>query len=159
MPETPLQRPPAAPKGSRLSTVAALMMLMFGAGFLLILPGRIGFALVFGGIIGPLRLRRRIRPRMTGQREDDRILYLALTYIPVSVAGFAVCGFFLSFAYFDVIYVLTAYVTGLYILTTSTARQPARRNQAVRRELSGARSSQESTVRRRFGHAWRSPVA
>lgn len=51
MPESPLQRPPAAPKGSRLSTVAAAMMLMFGAGFLLLIPGRIGFALVFGGLI------------------------------------------------------------------------------------------------------------
>ena len=51
MPETPLQRPPDAPKGSRLSTIAALMMLMFGAGFLLLLPGRIGFAIVFGGIV------------------------------------------------------------------------------------------------------------
>jgi len=27
------------------------MMLMFGAGFLLLIPGRIGFALVFGGLI------------------------------------------------------------------------------------------------------------
>lgn len=51
MSETPLKPPPAAPTGSRLSTIAALMMLMFGAGFLLLLPGRIGFALVFGGLI------------------------------------------------------------------------------------------------------------
>ncbi|HJN12027.1 MAG: hypothetical protein QGH33_09805 [Pirellulaceae bacterium] len=51
MPESPLQRPPAAPKGSGLSTIAAVMMLMLGTLFLLLLPGRIGFAIVFGGLI------------------------------------------------------------------------------------------------------------
>jgi len=51
MPESPLQRPPAAPKGSRFSTIVAVMILMFGVGFLLLLPGRIGFAMVFGGLI------------------------------------------------------------------------------------------------------------
>ena len=51
MPESPLQRPSAAPKGSWLSTLAATMMLMFGGTFLLFLPGRIGFAMVFGGLI------------------------------------------------------------------------------------------------------------
>ncbi len=51
MPESPLPQPPAAPQGSRFSTYAALMMLMFGAGFLLLLPGRIGVAIVVGGLI------------------------------------------------------------------------------------------------------------
>jgi hypothetical protein len=51
MSESPLQRPPAAPQGSKLSTIAALIMLMLGVGFLLLLPGRIGFAIVFGGVI------------------------------------------------------------------------------------------------------------
>ena len=51
MPESPFQRPPAAPKGSWLSTIAATMMLMFGGAFLLFLPGLIGFAMVFGGLI------------------------------------------------------------------------------------------------------------
>ena len=36
MPESPLQRPPAAPKGSRFSTIVAVMILMFGVGFLLL---------------------------------------------------------------------------------------------------------------------------
>jgi len=51
MPEPPLPKPPEAPQGSRFSTYAALMMLLFGAAFLLLLPGRIGFALVFGGLL------------------------------------------------------------------------------------------------------------
>jgi hypothetical protein len=51
MPESPLKRPPAAPQGTWLSTIAATMMLMFGATFLLVLPGRIGFAMVVGGVI------------------------------------------------------------------------------------------------------------
>ena len=51
MPESPLQQPPAAPKGSWLSTMAAMMMLMFGGAFLLFLPGLIGFAMVIGGLI------------------------------------------------------------------------------------------------------------
>ena len=51
MAEPELHRPPEAPKGSRLSTVAALMMLMLLVVFLLLLPGRIGVAIVFGGLI------------------------------------------------------------------------------------------------------------
>jgi hypothetical protein len=51
MPESPFQRPSAAPMGTWLSTIAATMMLMFGAAFLLFLPGLIGVAMVFGGLI------------------------------------------------------------------------------------------------------------
>jgi hypothetical protein len=51
MPESPFQPTPAAPKGTWLSTIAATMMLLLGAAFLLFLPGRIGFAIVFGGMI------------------------------------------------------------------------------------------------------------
>ncbi len=57
MPEPTLPRPHDAPKGTWLSTIAATMMLMFGAAFLLFLPGLIGFAIVVGslflfGVIG-----------------------------------------------------------------------------------------------------------
>ncbi len=50
MPDSPLPPPPAAPQGSRFSTVAAVMMILLGAGFLLLLPGRIGVAMVVGGL-------------------------------------------------------------------------------------------------------------
>ena len=51
MPEPPLQRPPGPPKGSRLSAIAALAILVLGSCFLLLLPGLIGFAIVLGGLV------------------------------------------------------------------------------------------------------------
>ena len=79
------------------------------------LPGFVIFAsIVILGIIGPIRLRRRRIPAEWVQGDDEqRFLYFTSVYLPVCFIGFLVSGFFVSFAYMDLIYVLTAFHIGL----------------------------------------------
>lgn len=70
--------------------------------------------LVIGGIVGPLRLRRRLPPGWARGDPDEAFLYQATLYLPIAVVGFAATAFFLSFAYMDPLYVLAALGTGLY---------------------------------------------
>lgn len=72
-------------------------------------------ALVFGGIGAMRRMRRRLpREWLHGDR-DQRFLYLMTIYLPVSFIAFAVTGFFVSFAYSAPVYILAAFVTGMYV--------------------------------------------
>ena len=74
-------------------------------------------ALVIGGIVAPLRLRRRLpRPWRTGT-PTERFIYGATTFFPVAMIGFAVTSFFVSFAWLDPIYLMAAFITGLYAAT------------------------------------------
>jgi hypothetical protein len=70
--------------------------------------------MVFSGIIATNRLRRRL-PK-TWQRGDpeQRFLYLSSMYLPLAMTAFAVTCFFLSFAWVDMVYMVTAMITGLY---------------------------------------------
>ncbi len=80
-------------------------------------------SLILGGIIGTRRLRRRLPATwVTGDREQ-RFIYLTTVYLPVALAGFAVTSSFLSFAYLDPIYVLAAFLTGLYGCAEARLRQ------------------------------------
>jgi len=86
------------------------------AGAELGIPGlAMWLALLFGGIFGMLRLRSR-KPRtwLRGTAEE-RFLYLAPLYFSVGMMGFAVTSFFLSFAWLDIVYVLAALMSGLYV--------------------------------------------
>lgn len=73
-------------------------------------PGGIMFTvLVFGQMIALLRLRRRVPPSWHDGSPDERFLYAAAQLLPVSFVGFATTAFFLTFAYLDPIYLLTAF--------------------------------------------------
>jgi predicted MFS family arabinose efflux permease len=72
-------------------------------------------SLVLGGIIAMRRLRRRLPPAWADGGPEERFLYLATIYLPVSLVGFAVSGFFVSFAYLDPIYYLAAMMVGVYV--------------------------------------------
>ncbi len=79
--------------------------------------------LVLGGIVGMARLRRRA-PRAWAQGDaEERFLYIAPLYLSISYLGFAVAAFFLSFAYLDPIYILSALSAGLYACTRSKLRE------------------------------------
>ncbi len=72
-------------------------------------------ALVIGGIGAMRRMRRRLpREWLHGDR-DQRFLYLMTIYLPVSFIAFSVTGFFVSFAYSAPVYILAAFVTGMYV--------------------------------------------
>ncbi|MBD0320936.1 MAG: O-antigen ligase family protein [Gemmatimonadetes bacterium] len=72
-------------------------------------------SLVLGGIVGMFRLHRRL-PREWAQGDaEERYLFLATLYLPVSLIGFAVTASFVSFAYLDPIYILAAFLTATYV--------------------------------------------
>lgn len=70
--------------------------------------------LLVGGLVAPIRLRRRLPPEWVYGNREERFLYLCTVYLPISFLGFAVTSSFLSFAYMDPAYVLASYLTGLY---------------------------------------------
>lgn len=80
------------------------------------IPGLIIFtSLVLIGVINPIRLRRSMPPGWIKGSSEERFLYLTSVYLPVSFIGFIAAGFFVSFAYMDLIYVLSAFNVGLTV--------------------------------------------
>jgi O-antigen ligase len=85
------------------------------AGAELGIPGLVlWLVLIFGGIRGMLRLRRRLPPAWARGSPEDRFLYLAPLYLAVAMVGFAVSSFFVSFAWMDPVYYLAALMAGVY---------------------------------------------
>jgi O-antigen ligase len=74
-------------------------------------------ALVIGGIVGPLRLRTRLPRWWRTGTPTEQFIYAATTFFPIAMMGFAVTSFFVSFAWLDPIYVMAAFLTGLYVAT------------------------------------------
>jgi hypothetical protein len=90
------------------------------AGTELGIPGFfVWLSLVVGGIFGPLRLRRRLPASWKRGTDAERFIYGATSFFPVAMIGFAVPAFFVSFAWADTVYLLSALLAGLYV----TARQ------------------------------------
>ncbi len=107
------------------------------------IPGLILWSsLIFGGIVSMRRLRRKIPEAWLDGDPEQRFLYLATIYLPVSLIGFAVSCFFVSFAYVDPIYILAAMMTGVHVsvrkkLKESAPVAAARRRGARRRVAFG----------------------
>jgi O-antigen ligase len=72
-------------------------------------------SLILGGLVGMQRLRRRLPDVWARGDPEQRFLYAATMYLPVSLVGFTVTASFVSFAYIDPIYVLSAYLAGTYV--------------------------------------------
>jgi O-antigen ligase len=78
------------------------------------IPGILLFCtLVFGSIWQCLQIRKRMPVHWYKGSDEEKFLYYTSVYLPVALIGFAVGGFFVSFAYLDLIYVLAAFVAGL----------------------------------------------
>ena len=85
------------------------------AGAELGIPGLIMFSgLILGGIVSMLRLRRRMPSSWLRGDPEERFLYHAPMYFAIGMIGFAVACAFLTFAWLDIIYILLAFMTGLY---------------------------------------------
>jgi O-antigen ligase len=105
------------------------------------LPGLLLFStLVIGVIVMPPRLRRRMPRYWLRSGPNQRFAYLACTYLPVAMVGFAVCGFFLSFAYMDLVYLLAAFAAGLEISARQMFAHAS--NQAIRTRKTTFRTAQ-----------------
>ena len=106
------------------------------------IPGLILFcSLVFGGIASCARLRRRLPRSWLKGDPEQRFLYLSTMYLQLGFIGFAVCAFFLTFAWLDIIYMLAAYLGGLYIAIGEKASRsgaPAAQPAVPRRRMRGA---------------------
>lgn len=88
------------------------------AGAELGIPGLFTWAaLVIGGIAAPIRLRRRLPRSWRKGTPTERFIYSATTFFSVAMIGFAVTSFFVSFAWLDPLYVMGAFITGLYVAT------------------------------------------
>ena len=86
------------------------------AGAELGVPGLIVWLfLVFGGITGLVRLRRRLPADWARGDTEQRFLYNGTNYLALALVGFSVTSFFLSFAYMDPIYILSAMIAGLQV--------------------------------------------
>jgi O-antigen ligase len=74
-------------------------------------------SLVIGLIVAPLRLRGRLPKSWLHGSESERFIYGATSFFAVAMVGFAVTSFFVSFAFMDPIYLMSSFVTGLYVAT------------------------------------------
>jgi O-antigen ligase len=72
--------------------------------------------LVLSNIMIPLRLRRRVPKQWKKGTPSQRFLLASTVYLPVAQLGFAVTAFFVSFAWMEPIYMLSAIVVGLAIV-------------------------------------------
>ncbi len=123
------------------------------AGTELGIPGLVVWAsLLFGAIFAPLRLRRRLPPYWRRGIYEQRFLYAATSLLPVAAIGFAVTAFFVSFAFADPIYLLAAFVTGLYLAVEAQLRAEGRPGIGRGAVLSSSAMLAEWRVRRSAPH-------
>ena len=71
-------------------------------------------SILFSGVVAFLRLRGQLPRNWRYGNETERFLHGATTYFPLAIIGFAVTSFFVSFAWMDVLYFLTALMAGYY---------------------------------------------
>lgn len=79
--------------------------------------------LIFRGIYGCIRLKRRLPKPWARGDPEQRVLYFAASALPVSIFGFAVSSFFVSFAYLELFYVVASIMTGLFIFSERKLRE------------------------------------
>jgi O-antigen ligase len=90
------------------------------------IPGMVIFSmLIFGTILQCTRLRKHMPPSWAKGDPEQRFLLAASMYLPIALIGFAVGGFFVSFAYLDPVYVLVSFVGGLQLSYADRARRDA----------------------------------
>lgn len=71
-------------------------------------------SLLIGGIVGMVRLRHKLPRSWARGDSEQRFLYDSTMYMPAAYVAFAVPAFFLSFAYMDPIYFLSALYCGVH---------------------------------------------
>ncbi len=111
------------------------------AGAELGVPGLIVWlALLLGLIIAPLRMRRRIPPPWRRGSVEERFLYGATSFFSIAAIGFAVTAFFVTFAFADPIYLLAAFLAGLYVSLDVQLRSERSAGVRDRRGVTSSRS-------------------
>jgi O-antigen ligase len=102
------------------------------------IPGLILWCtLVFSGITGANKVRRRLPREWERGDPEERFLYLSSMYLPLAMITFAVTSFFLTFAWIDMVYMITAMITGFY--ASVGARLPALQPGVMRPQQRGGK--------------------
>ena len=124
------------------------------AGAELGVPGLLVWSsLVFCGIVCPLRLRRRLPRSWWRGTHPERFIYAATTFFPLSMIGFAVTSFFVSFAWMDPVYLMAALLAGLYV----SARAQLRQSASPLAVATGQSCATNHAPPRRGSRRWRGP--
>lgn len=79
-------------------------------------------ALIVSNIVIPLRIRSRIPKAWRKGTADQRFVEAATRYLPVAQIGFAATAFFVSFAWMEPLYFLSALVVGLWLTAPPEVR-------------------------------------
>lgn len=79
-------------------------------------------SLVLANVVIPLRLSRRIPRAWRRGTHNQRFLWFSTLYLPVAQVGFAVTAFFVSFAWSEPLYFLSALVAGLVVVVRRERR-------------------------------------
>ncbi len=80
-------------------------------------------SLIVGGIGSMRRLRKRLPRGWLQGTPEQRFLYSLTIYLPVSFIGLAVAAFWVSFAWIEPLYFLSAFVVGVHISVAALQRQ------------------------------------
>jgi O-antigen ligase len=114
-------------------------------------------SLLIGGVVAPIRVRRRLPPWWRQGVPAERFIYAAATFFPIAMIGFAVTSFFVTFAFADPMYLLAAFVAGLYIAVAAQLAFYDRSGIARQTQLSPTGSGAGWRVRRTWGLLRASP--
>jgi O-antigen ligase len=111
-------------------------------------------SLVLGGVVAPLRLRRRLPQSWRRGTPSEQFIYAATSFFPLAMIGFAITSFFVSFAWMDPVYLMAALLTGLYV----SARAQARLSAGAMSVTSAQNPVTYYVPTRRGTGRWRGPV-
>lgn len=94
------------------------------AGAELGLPGLVlWLGLLAGGVFGMRRLGRRIPRYWASGTREQRFLFHAPAALSLAMLGFAIGATFLSFAWLEIVYIVTAFIIGTYASVAAVVRR------------------------------------
>ena len=83
----------------------------------------IWIGLLYSGIVGLLRRRKRLPRHWARGTEEQRLLVASHRYLPLAFLGFAVPSFFTSHAYTPPMYILVAFLVAVHLFTARAKRR------------------------------------
>jgi len=108
-------------------------------------------SLCFGGALMMRRLRRRVPNAWEFGDPEERFLHAGVTFLPVAWIGFIATAFFVSFAYLDPIYTLSAISAGTYV---TVRRRLAMTGPTIQAPRVAAPAQLSRRLAARAGSAW-----
>ena len=122
------------------------------AGAELGIPGLVMWvSLVWGGCFAMMRLRRRLPRSWARGTPEQRFLYLATMYVAVALVGFGITAAFVAFAWLDIVYILAAFMGGLYVSVERLLPRPVMHPGRVPAQTRGGLMPQPATAVGRRG--------